>query len=591
MPCLAESCQQGFGLHLESAWGLRTEPEAVTEFDQHLHALLDKLLDYLTDKGFYRWKGTKKEPRRDGRGKNLKFIKERVAAAYDRLADLGEEERGWPLTDTGKAKLKANAERLERGEAPEPITFDDVSTSGDTLKESCDPDLELLAEAEEYAKLKSSFLPTLRKGLILPINPRYNILVESMRTSCRKPNIQQMPRKGGVRECYVPRNGWIFGGCDYDTAELRSLAQNLLDGFGESAMAASLQAGRQLHLELAADILGIEYDEALKRHKAGDKEVKNARQLAKAANFGYPGGLGAAKFQAYARKGYDVRLELDECWSLKHKWQRRFPEMRAYHAAIGAALEEGGGKMAIVHPRTGFVRGGTRYCDSCNHFFQHLTAAGAKAAVYETMRECYIGITRTGEASPLFGCRPVAFVHDEQIVEIPLARFGWERTRAAARRLGEVQVEQMRRFTPDIPCIAEPHLMRRWYKEADPVHACPQCGAKGGKRCEPCGVETVLVPWEPKTPDKALDAALAKAKRTRAELEAALGGKVERITFEVAQFLPDWLGKDHGKTVDWLSVQRLRDLEEIAQARETQALVGDWRKYIEQYEDLESKED
>lgn len=562
MPCFFQSCREAWGLYLKGGWGLRSDESAVIEFERHLHLLLDDLLKDLTAKGFYRWGGTKKEPKLS---KDTKVIKVRAAAAYDLLIEEHEEKQ-WPLTPKGIEKLQAGMA----------VEVGDISISGDALRESCDADLELIAEASDYQKLLSTFGKTLRKGVLLPINPRWNVLVESYRTSCSKPNAQQMPRKGGVRECYVPREGWIFAGCDYDTAELRSLAQVLLDAYGQSAMAESLLAGRQLHLELAADILELDYDETVRLHKAGDKEVKEARQLSKAANFGYPGGLGPVKFQAYARKGYGVELTLDESKKLKKQWKCRFPEMDPYHRDIGAALEEQGGRMNIVTPRTHFVRGGTRYCDSCNHFFQNLTASGAKAADYEVSRECYLGITRTGAPSPLFNCRPVLFVHDEIIVEVPLSRIGWDATRAAAKRLGEIMVEQMRRFTPDIPCIAEPHLMRRWYKDADPVKE-----------------NGVLVPWQPKDPRKVLQKALADAGKTEADL-AALGMDLNqpwRITFEIAQGLVQLFGKKKGDVLSWLSVQRLWDLENAAQVRETQALSSDWEKYVQMHTELEADDE
>ena len=70
----------------------------------------------------------------------------------------------------------------------------------------------------------------------------------------------------------------------------------------------------------------------------------------------------------------------------------------------------------------------------------------------------------------------MAFIHDEIILEAPEGLAA-----AAAERLAEVMVEQMRKFLPDIPVKADAHLMRRWYKSAEPVR-----NAAG-----------VLIPWEP----------------------------------------------------------------------------------------------
>ena len=74
-------------------------------------------------------------------------------------------------------------------------------------------------------------------------------------------------------------------------------------------------------------------------------------------------------------------------------------------------------------------------------------------------KSCYID-----EDSPLYGSRPVAFVHDEVIIESPV-----ERAQEAAQRLSEVMVEGMASFIPDIPIKADAHLMARWYKDAEPI--------------------------------------------------------------------------------------------------------------------------
>lgn len=65
--------------------------------------------------------------------------------------------------------------------------------------------------------------------------------------------------------------------------------------------------------------------------------------------------------------------------------------------------------------------------------------------------------------SPLFGSRPVAFIHDEIILETPA-----DRAPEAADRLSAVMVEGMKRFVPDVAVSADAHLMDRWNKDAEP---------------------------------------------------------------------------------------------------------------------------
>jgi DNA polymerase I-like protein with 3'-5' exonuclease and polymerase domains len=67
----------------------------------------------------------------------------------------------------------------------------------------------------------------------------------------------------------------------------------------------------------------------------------------------------------------------------------------------------------------------------------------------------------TEPSSPLYGCRPVLFVHDEIIIEAPLAK-----AHDAAMELQRQMQSWMGRFTPDVPSVAEPTMATRWWKDA-----------------------------------------------------------------------------------------------------------------------------
>ena len=433
LPNLAAQCASAWSLHLMGAWGLRTDKAMVDRFEAGLREHVDGVAAQLTAAGVLRPDGSK----------DAKAIGALVEAAYAA--------QGLPLptTPTGRPKMDA-----------------------DTLEQSGDATLLALADISGDQKNLNTYVPLLRKGTTVPLNPRY-YLVSTGRTSARNPNVQNQPRKGLARECYVPRAGWVYVGADYSAAELCGLAQVLLDMFGSSAMANALRAGRELHLETAAGILGIDYEDAVRRHGEGDADVKAARQLAKAANFGFPGGLGAAKFVDFARATYGLTLSEGKAKDLKIAWLNRYPEMGSYFQRTGELVNQSGGSFQLVHHRSGRVRGGVGFCDGCNSRFQGLVADGARAALYEVSRECY-----TVEESPLYGSRPVLFVHDEIILESPEALAA-----GAAVRLEAIMIREMRRYTPDIPSKAEAVIMRRWYKGAAPVF--DQAGG--------------LIPWEPES--------------------------------------------------------------------------------------------
>ena len=416
MPDLERQCAYAWPLHLLGAWGMRTDPEAVEALEQDLSLSVDEAMVILQRKGLYR----------PNRTKDMKEVRRLVEAA------LGD---ATPLTPKGS-----------------------VSTSVETLEASGDEDLQLLASISNDQKLLSTYVPLLRKGTEKPLNPRYG-LVDSGRTSASKPNVQNQPRRGGARECFVPRPGKLFVCADYHVAELCGLAQVLLDLFGESEMATALQAGRELHLETAAGILGISYEDAVTRYEAGDKQLKETRQLSKALNFGLPGGLGPDAFAAFAKAGYGLIVSVDEARALKADWISRYPEMTRYFKLIGEKSKLAGGSFRIEQHRSGRLRGACTFTSGANTLFQGLVADGAKLALWKVTRECYLP-----SDSPLYGSRPVAFVHDEVIIESSP-----KMAQSAAQRLSQVMVEGMASFIPDIPIKADAHLMARWYKDAEPI--------------------------------------------------------------------------------------------------------------------------
>jgi hypothetical protein len=153
---------------------------------------------------------------------------------------------------------------------------------------------------------------------------------------------------------------------------------------------------------------------------------------------------------------------------MKAQWLRAWPEMVTYFEWVNQAV--GLGEATLVHPITGFVRGDVGYTDGCNHLFQHLAAQGAKRALYRAAREAY-----AEPDSPFFGSRPVVFVHDEIIAEVPESRAA-----AASTRLAQIMCEEMALLIPDVKITASPTLMRYWTKDA----------------VETYDVNGTLVPWE-----------------------------------------------------------------------------------------------
>jgi DNA polymerase-1 len=456
-----EQHRAAWALYLMSIYGIRTDGKAVAALKASLQADYAEFMDKLRPTGLFNIspaRALKSGPRKgeiipEKISKYMKAIYARVEKCFK---DRGEEV---PLTDGGKC-----------------------STDRKTLNATKDPDLIRLAEAGATAKLLQTYVPVLEGGVFCPICARYNPLMETGRTSCAKPNLQNPPRKGGVRECFIPRPGHAFVFVDYDTLELRALAQVCLDLFGHSEMAEALRRGEDLHLSLAAEMLDIEIEEAKRRFDAGDPEIKEARQHAKIANFGFPGGMGTEGFRVYA-EGFGLVITEERAKELRDMWFARWPEMRRYFEYIGKMTEK---SDQLTQLRSGRVRGGASFCASANSFFQGLAADGAKEALWMVARECYLEDPYNCQMgpTPLYGCRPVLFLHDEIGMEVPLDDPHCASN--AADRLAEVMIASMEKWITDVPVTAKPVMVRRWFKGAEPVRVkgilVPSRPLKEGKR-------------------------------------------------------------------------------------------------------------
>ena len=404
-----------FALHLMGVWGVRVDGERLEKVDADLDATETAALLRAQAAGYLRPDGSK----------DMQRIRAAVEAAFHAQGLKA------PKTDGGS-----------------------IATDAETLERTGDPGLVAISQATHYGKLRGTYVEAYRAGVTQPLNPAWVPLVSSGRTSCREPNLQNPPRNGGLRECIIPRKGFVFVSVDYEFLELRTLAQSCLDLLGFSHLADAIRAGEDPHLSMGASLLGITYAEALARRK--DPDVKDARQLAKAANFGLPGGMGAQNFRDYAWASYRVRLTEAKARDLIAAYYKRWPEIKKLFDVVKSWTRSG--SATITLPRIGRVRGDCGFTDGCNQLFQGPAASGAKAALYAVSKACY-----TDRASPLFGSRPVLFLHDEIIAEIPE-----DRIHEAGHEMARIMREEMVRVaTPDLPSGAEPAAMRRWSKQAE----------------------------------------------------------------------------------------------------------------------------
>jgi DNA polymerase I-like protein with 3'-5' exonuclease and polymerase domains len=111
----------------------------------------------------------------------------------------------------------------------------------------------------------------------------------------------------------------------------------------------------------------------------------------------------------------------------------------------------------IIQHYSGRRRGGVGFTDGANTYFQGLVADGAKSALFDVVRAAWMV-----PESPLFGARPVLFIHDEIICEVEEAKAS-----AAADELARLMLKGIKPYVPDLPIQAEAWCSRVWRKGLD----------------------------------------------------------------------------------------------------------------------------
>ncbi len=342
------------------------------------------------------------------------------------------------------------------------------------------PNLQKFADYKELIAVRNKDLVFLRKGVEDgAIHTRFDSVLATGRTSSSSPNVQNIRRFPGIRECFVPRPGFVYLDCDYGSAELHTLAQTCLDLFGKSRLAQVLNEGKDAHVAMGANILGCTYRELMGRIESGDKDAKLYRQIAKGPNYGFPGGMGAVKFVEYIeaqggswkeavkiftadrkwkywrkKQKHDAIHKDDRVFAaacLKEIWKKTWPETKLLFEYVHGRVEAG---QPIVLTRTKRERLSDRFTASCNYLFQGPAADGAALAGRALHNACY-----RDPANILHGCTLVHFVHDQYMVEAPP-----EKAEKALDEMVKIMQTEFNRITPDVKVSVDGGIKKEWSK-------------------------------------------------------------------------------------------------------------------------------
>jgi DNA polymerase-1 len=215
---------------------------------------------------------------------------------------------------------------------------------------------------------------------------------EAGRSSCKEPNLQQIPRQADYRCAFAAGPGKVLIKADFAAAHLRIACKIA----GEQKMLAAFRENRDLHRLTAASLLG----------KPEDEVTKQDRQIAKAVAFGLLFGMGPKTLRVYALQSYGVEMTLAEAKRHKATFFTTYPGLDRWHRRTDAE------RATQTETRT--LAGRRRLLDPKTPIMHRLNSPvlGTEADAAKTALAL---LWERRDACP--GARPVAFVHDEILVE------------------------------------------------------------------------------------------------------------------------------------------------------------------------------
>lgn len=359
-----------------------------------------------------------------------------------------------------------------------------------------DPIYKAYTTLSSIQKMLTTFIPQLS---FPRIHPKYNPLINTLRTSCMSSNyyqyqgeqakcpgkktraaptpsvnLQQIPRDNRVRNCLIPEEGCVFLCADYANLELLCAAQTYYEFFGFSNMRDVLNSGQNLHTFLGRYIYNDLFNKNLTEQeyaellKSGDKEAKKARQSAKPINLGIPGGQSAETIKRTATETYGMQISIEQATKWRELGRDSYPEIAKFFDSVLPLMKVGKRRIkdddeeyrlvdAYMIAPMGVPRNNCTYTSAANGLcMQARGAIGKKLALFKIYEMCHTS------TSALYGGTLHIDMHDEIVVSIPK-----EKTVKAEEEMAMIMCSEMQKVLPDMRVAVESMILTRWSKDAE----------------------------------------------------------------------------------------------------------------------------
>lgn len=311
---------------------------------------------------------------------------------------------------------------------------------GYRVETSCDAQLaqiplklaRLLREYRQHAQLIKMYGSNWLDGASIEQGRLYpswrQIGTETGRTTCKRPNCQQIPRDVRYRKCFRAEPGRVLVKADYSQLQMR-IAAKFAD---DKALLKIFQDKADVHTATAQALLG-------------KQDVSRAdRQIAKSANFALIFGASAAGLQSYCKTTFGIDLTIEEAEKHREAFFRRYSGLKAWHRN---AYDNPAREVRSSLGRRRVFAGQPPPTEQLNTPVQAEEADGAKRAMAFLWQ-------KRGEFDDV---RPVIFNHDEIVLDAPADQGGQVKAWLEA-----CMVAGMQPLLNPVPCEVEGKVVSSW---------------------------------------------------------------------------------------------------------------------------------
>jgi hypothetical protein len=375
--------------------------------------------------------------------------------------------------DTVAAKARMVGVCAELGIEPKLTPKDGICLDAEATRDTGDPVLKAYSTFTSATTILTKVVELAEGSKGLPLQTSFDMIKENGRCASRKPSknspvigiqMHNMPTKGLMRRCFVPRKGKILGSIDFNMHELVTVSQCELWLTGKSKLAESLNAGRDVHCEVGAGLVVCDYAEILANKKQAGSKYELCRKQSKEINFGGWGVMTAMRLmmQMNKKRGEnDPIVTIERALEIMRAWETRY-EPQGYFEAVKNMFPDGNqwGRATIKQFVSGRIRAHIDYPAACNTLFSGLAADASQAGDTAVTEACYL----SGTSDPLWEARPLMSIHDELLIEVREDRF-----HDALYAATKIFVDTAQAYTPDVKLGAAPAAMLAYDKNADTV--------------------------------------------------------------------------------------------------------------------------